>query len=79
MEYTVHVDVWNVMVDYLFHQYVLPMELITSDSFGKWMQVFQSVVNREVPQVRILLARQFHVEIHTPCKLVLTSTALQGW
>ncbi|KAJ7370959.1 importin-7 [Desmophyllum pertusum] len=31
-------------------QYVLPMELITSDSFGKWMQVFQSVVNREVPQ-----------------------------
>ena len=42
------------------------MELITSDSFGKWMQVFQSVVNREVPQVRILLLRQqyFHVEIH---------------
>ncbi|KAL9955530.1 hypothetical protein ACROYT_G036866 [Oculina patagonica] len=31
-------------------QYVLPMELITSDSFGKWMGVFQSVVDREVPQ-----------------------------
>ncbi|XP_020624379.1 importin-7-like [Orbicella faveolata] len=31
-------------------QYVLPMELITCDTFGKWMQVFQSVVNREVPQ-----------------------------
>ena len=55
----------NVIVEYFFLQYVLPMELITSDSFGKWMQVFQSVVNREVPQVRILLIRQqyFHVEI----------------
>ena len=43
------------------------MELITSDSFGKWMQVFQSVVNREVPQVRILLTRQcFHLKIHAP-------------
>ena len=30
------------------------MELISSDSFGKWMQVFQAVVNREVPQVRII-------------------------
>ena len=43
------------MFDCFVHQYVLPMELITSDSFGKWMQVFQSVVNREVPQVRIVL------------------------
>lgn len=29
------------------------MEVITAQSFGKWMHVFQTVVARDVPQVRI--------------------------
>ncbi|XP_015762265.1 PREDICTED: importin-7-like [Acropora digitifera] len=31
-------------------QYVLPMELVSSESFGKWMHIFQTVVSRDVPQ-----------------------------
>lgn len=34
-------------------QYVLPMEVITAQSFGKWMHVFQTVVARDVPQVAL--------------------------
>lgn len=33
-------------------QYVLPLELITTD-FGKWMQVFQTVASRDVPPVAL--------------------------
>ena len=36
---------------HFYFQYVLPMELITSESFGKWMQIFQTVIARDVPQV----------------------------
>ena len=39
--------------DNIVLQYVLPMEVITAQSFGKWMHVFQTVVARDVPQVRI--------------------------
>lgn len=60
---------------HFYFQYVLPMELITSESFGKWMQIFQTVIARDVPQVWLYLKNYyyFHYCVYVWEVRVLTS------
>jgi hypothetical protein len=50
----------------------MPLEIINEENFPKWMHIFQTIIDRPIPEVSI------PYDIHVPYNLVLSHQSITG-